>query len=411
MIPVKMTDGVFSLRANHWDRKLFDELAPLPDGTSYNSYLVRGGEKTALIDTVYPPKTAEFIAALKKTGVERLDYIVANHAELDHSGSIPAVLALFPEAKVVANARCWRMMGDLMALDRGRFLEAKDGQRLSLGGKTLRFVFMPWVHWPETMGVFLEEDRIFFPCDFLGAHLATSELYAGEEAQFETAAKRYYAEIMAPYRLPCRNALARTEELDPQIVAPSHGPVHAKPRLIMDLYRRWTSDAVKPEVAIVYVSMYQSTTAMVERLIDRLMEKGLPVRLFNAVDLDTGALSMALVDASTVVFASPTVLTGPHPALAYAAVLVNALAPKTRFAAMVGSYGWGTTMPDALKETLREFKATFFDPVLTKGAPTSQTFAELDALAEAIAAANASLGESEQAAPDAGEVRIRSPGG
>ena len=401
MIPVKITDGVFSLRANDWDRKLFDELVPLPDGTSYNSYLIRGGETTALIDTVYPPKTAQFVAALKKTGVERIDYVVANHAELDHSGSIPAVLALFPEAKVVANARCWRMMGDLMPLDRDRFREAKDGQRLSLGGKTLRFVFMPWVHWPETMGVFLEEDRIFFPCDFLGAHLATSELYAGDEAQFETAAKRYYAEIMAPYRVQCRSALARVEELEPAIVAPSHGPAHAKPKVIIDLYRRWTSDAVKPEVAIVYVSMYQSTAAMVEHLTDRLMEKGLPVRLFNAVDLDTGALAMALVDASTLIFASPTVLTGPHPCLAYAAILVNALAPKTRFAAIIGSFGWGTTMPDALRETLREFKAAFFDPVLTKGAPTRETFAELDALAAAIAAANASLGESEKPTPAA----------
>ena len=206
MIPVKIKDDVYSLRANDWDRKLFDELVPLPDGTSYNSYLIKGSEKTALIDTVYPPKTAEFIAALKATGVETIDYVVANHAELDHAGSIPAVLELFPKAKVVANARCWRMMCDEMPLDRSSFLEAKDGRELSLGGKTLKFVFMPWVHWPETMGVFLKEDRIFFPCDFLGAHLAASELTVGDEAQFEVAAKRYYAEIMAP---TASNAAAR----------------------------------------------------------------------------------------------------------------------------------------------------------------------------------------------------------
>ena len=399
MIPVKIKDDVYSLRANDWDRKLFDELVPLPDGTSYNSYLIKGGEKTALIDTVYPPKTAAFIAALKATGVETIDYIVANHAELDHAGSIPAALELFPKAKVVANARCWRMMCDAMPLDRSAFLEIKDGQRLPLGGKTLRFVFMPWVHWPETMGVFLEEDRIMFPCDFLGAHLAASELTVGDEAQFEIAAKRYYAEIMAPYRIQCRSALARVEELEPEIVAPSHGPVHAKPKVILDLYRRWTSDEVKPEVVIVYASMYHSTTAMVERLTDRLMEKGLTVRLFNAVDLDSGALSMALVDASTVVFASPTVLTGPHPSVAYAAILANALAPKARFAAMIGSYGWGTTMPDGLKEMLREFKAEFFEPVLAKGAPNAETFAALDALAEAIATANAELAKSGRTAP------------
>ena len=209
MIPVKINDDVTSLRANDWDRKLFDELVPLPDGTSYNAYLIRGGDKTALIDTVHPAKTADFIAALQATGVATIDYVVANHAELDHAGSIPAVLELFPNAKVVTNARCWRMMGDVMRLDRSRFQEAKDGQRLPLGGKTLQFVFLPWVHWPETMGVFLEEDRIAFPCDFLGAHLATSELYGVDQAQLEIAAKRYYAEIMAPYRPQCRSALAR----------------------------------------------------------------------------------------------------------------------------------------------------------------------------------------------------------
>ena len=391
MIPVKITDDVYSLRANDWDRKLFDELVPLPDGTSYNAYLVKGGEKTALIDTVYPPKAAEFVAALEAAGVEAIDYVIANHAELDHAGSIPAALQLFPKAKVVANARCWRMMSDVMPLDRRAFVEAKDGGSLALGGKTLKFVFMPWVHWPETMGVFLEEDRVFFPCDFLGAHLASSELTVGDPAAFEVAAKRYYAEIMAPYRVQCRSALARVEELKPTIVAPSHGPIHREPKVIFDLYRRWTSDDVKPEVVIVYASMYHSTAAMVSRLTDRLMEKGLSARLFNAVDLDSGALSMALVDASTIVFASPTVLTGPHPSVAYAAILANALAPKARFAAMIGSFGWGTTMPDMLRELLRELKAEFFEPVLARGAPSAETFAAIDALAESIAAANASL--------------------
>jgi flavorubredoxin len=105
MIPMKIKDDVFSLRAAHWDRKLFDELVPLPGGTTYNSYLVKGSDKTALIDTVYPLKTSGFIDALKKTGISKLDYIVANHAEQDHSGSIPAVLELFPDAKPSSRSR------------------------------------------------------------------------------------------------------------------------------------------------------------------------------------------------------------------------------------------------------------------------------------------------------------------
>jgi flavorubredoxin len=137
--------------------------------------------------------------------------------------------------------------------------------------------------------------------------------------------------------------------------------------------------------------MYESTAAMAEYLADRLVERGLGAQLFNAVELDSGAFSMALVDASTIVFASPTVLAGPHPAMAQVACLVNALVPKARFAALIGSYGWGTTMPDLFMEMLREFKATFFEPVLVKGVPRADAFAELDRLAEQIANANYSL--------------------
>ena len=290
------------------------------------------------------------------------------------------------------------MMGNLMALDRGRF--GARTANASRSAQDLRFVFTPWVHWPETMGVFAEEDRILFPCDFLGAHLASTELYARDEGyrdggqallRRDHGADRPHAATRSPAWRSSR----------PAIVAPSHGPAHAEPKVIIDLYRRWTSDAVKPEVAIVYVSMYQSTAAMVEHLTDRLMEKGLAVRLFNAVDLDTGALAMALVDASTLVFASPTVLDlgRPQPRLrrdpGERAGAQNALRGDDRLVRL------GHDHADALNETLREFKATFFDPVLTKGAPTSETFAELDALAELIAAANASLRWSERAAPGA----------
>jgi flavorubredoxin len=388
MIPVKIADGVYSLRSIDWDRKLFDELVPLPEGTSYNSYLVRGSDKTALIDTTYPAKTAEYIAALKRMNLGRLDYVVSNHAEPDHSGSIPAVLELFPDARVVTNARCKAMICDALQVAKSAFIEVKDGEQVSLGDRTLRFVFTPWVHWPETMATFIEEDRILFPCDFLGSHLATTEPFVVDEAAVAIAAKRYYAEIMMPYRVHARNALQRVIDLDPVMIAPSHGPIHARPAFILDLYRRWMSDEVRPEVVIPYVSMYDNTARMVEYLVDRLMEKGLSARPFNVVEFDSGALSMALVEASTIVFATPTVLAGPHPGMAHAAFLVNALAPKTRFAAIIGSYGWGTTMPELLMDQLRDFKATFFDPVLIKGLPREETFVGLDRLANDIAQAN-----------------------
>jgi len=389
MIPQKITDGIHSYRAIDWDRELFDELVPLPEGTTYNAYLVEGSDKTALIDTVYPPKTAEFIAAIRKSGVERIDYIVANHAEQDHSGSIPAVLELFPEAKVVTNAKCKRFIMDTLPVERDAFITIGDGHSLSLGDKMLQFLMTPWVHWPDTMVTYVPESRIAFTCDFLGAHLATTDLYADDEARVETAAKRYYAEIMMPYRSFSKEAVDKVGGLKLDFIAPSHGPVYARPPFILDLYRAWASDEPRPFVVIPYVSMYESTALMVAYLTDRLVERGIGVKPINVVDLDTGEFAMSLVEASTVVFASPTVLSGPHPSVAYAALLANVLGLKAKYAAVIGSFGWEGNLPEIIRSMLPKLNATFFDPVMVKGLPREAGFAELDRLADDIAAAHA----------------------
>lgn len=389
MITRELVPNVYSLSAIDWDRKLFDELVPLPEGTSYNAYLVRGSEKTALIDTVHPSMTADFIKALKSLGLERIDYIVSNHAEPDHAGSIPAVLAEYPEAKVLANVKCRSLLKASLDLPAEALTLIQDNQVLSLGDKSLRFLWVPWVHWPDTTATYIVEDRILFSCDFLGAHLATSDLYASDEPRVERAALTYYAEIMMTYRPNVIKTLKRLEDLDIATIAPSHGPVYARPEFILSLYRRWSGDETRPAVVIPYLSMYESTAKMVAYLVDRLMEKGLSVQPYNVVDLDTGRFASSLVEASTLVFASPTVLDGPHPAMASAAYLANALRPKTKYAAIIGSYGWGSTMPETLTALLPNLKVDWLAPVNTGGIPRAEAFAELDRLAEDIRRANA----------------------
>ena len=388
MIVRELKPKVYSLSAIDWDRKLFDELVPLPEGTSYNAYLVVGSEKTALIDTVHPSMTAGLIDALKSMGLARLDYIVANHAEPDHSGSIPALLAEFPEARVLANVKCRSLLKASLDLPAEALTLIQDEQVISLGDKSLRFMWVPWVHWPDTTITYLVEDRIVFSCDFLGAHLATSDLYATDEARVERAALTYYAEIMMPYRPNVNKHLKRLEGIDIAMIAPSHGPVHARPDFILSLYRRWAGDETRPQVIIPYLSMYESTAKMVAYLVDRLMEKGLAVQPFNVVDLDSGRFASALVEASTLVFASPTVLDGPHPAMAYAAYLANALRPKTKYAAIIGSYGWGTGMPESLSALLPNLKVAWLEAVNVGGTPKPDDFAALDRLADDIHAAN-----------------------
>jgi len=209
MVVREIKPGIHSVGAIDWDRRVFDELIPLPDGTSYNSYLIKSSEKTALIDTVDPTKEHELIDNLRTLGINNIDYVIANHAEQDHSGAIPKILELYPNAKVAANPKCKEMLKDLLLIPDGKFMEVNDREAISLGDKTLEFIYAPWVHWPETMFTYLREDRVLFTCDFLGSHLATSDLFATDEARVYEAAKRYYAEIMMPFRAAMKKNLKR----------------------------------------------------------------------------------------------------------------------------------------------------------------------------------------------------------
>ncbi len=384
--------NVYAVGAIDWDARLFDRLIPLPDGTSYNSYLVRGNEKVALLDTVDPTKTEVLLDNLIKLGINKIDYVVAHHAEQDHSGSLPDVLLVYPDAKIVTNPKCKDMLIDLLAIEDDKFITVEDGETLSLGDKTLQFVYLPWVHWPETMGTYLKEDKILFPCDFFGAHLATSSLFVDDEAVAYESAKRYYAEIMMPFRRQINANLAKLEDLDIEIIAPSHGPVHNRPKFIVDAYKDWASEAVKNEVVVAYVSMHGSTAKMVSYFVEALIDRGITVRQFELSTVDIGKLAMALVDAATVVIGSPTVLIGPHPCAAYATFLANALRPKTKFASIIGSYGWGGKMVEQLMSMLTNLKAEILEPVLAKGQARESDFAALDRLADEILAKHKEIG-------------------
>ncbi len=384
--------GVYSLRANDWDRRLFDELIPLPDGTSYNSYFVRGSEKTAVIDSVDPPKNERWLEKVAKLEPDHIDYIVSNHAEQDHSGSIPFFLERYPKAMVVTNEKCKNFLVELLGIADNRFLIVADGDTLSLGDRTLEFIFTPWVHWPETMSTYLKEDNILFSCDFFGSHLSASNLFVKHTHKVVDDAKRYYAEIMMPFRKTIRKNIQKLETRRIDYIAPSHGPVFDKPEVIMDAYKDWISDDVENTVVLAFVSMHGSTGKMATYLTDALIERGMDVKLFNLVETDLGQLAMALVDAATLVLGTPTVLAGPHPAAVYAASLVNALKPKIKFAALFGSYGWGGRTVEILQNNLDNLDLDFLEPVLTKGDPVEENYRKLEDLAEQIAAKHREAG-------------------
>ena len=372
---------IYYVGAVDWDRRLFDELIPLPDGTSYNAYLIKGSEKTALIDTVDPPMEDVLIDNLKDV---KIDYIIAHHAEQDHSGALPRILEKYPDAKIVTNPKCKTILMDLLHIPDDKFITVNDGETLSLGDKTLEFIYAPWVHWPETMLTYLKEDKILFTCDFLGSHLATSDLFVIDESRVYEAAKRYYAEIMMPFRKTIQKNLEKIKDLEIDIIAPSHGPLYDNPGFILDAYRDWSSDEVKNEVVIPYISMHGSTKEMIDYFVDALIERGITVKPFNLTKTDIGELAMALVDTATIVVGSPTVLVGPHPNVVYAVYLVNVLRPKVKFASIIGSYGWGGRMVEQIAGMLTNVKIEILDPVIVKGLPKKEDFKALDRLADQI---------------------------
>ncbi len=382
MEPRELREGVYAVGAVDWDRRIFDALISLPEGTSYNSYLVSGSEKTALLDTVDPTMTAVLLDKLR--GVDRIDYVVIQHVEQDHSGSLPVVLSRYPEAQVLCSARAVDLLATHVQVSGDVVRAVEDGEELSLGGKTLRFVYTPWAHWPETMSTFLVEDQVLFSCDLFGSHLATSDLFGAEEEVYP-AAKRYFAEIMMPFRPMLKKNLDKVEPLGAQLIGPSHGPAYGRPQFIIDAYRDWVEAPPHNLVLIPFVTMHGSTAVMVDRLTGALIDRGVKVERMNLQGADLGKLATVLVDAATVVAATPTVMTHPHPLMVSALYLANELKPKVRFLSAMVTYGWATSAVEHIVGLTTGLKAEVIEPVIVKGCPTAEDLLKVDALAEAIA--------------------------
>jgi len=382
MEPREIRDRIWWMGAMDWDRRWFDALVPTPEGTSYNAWLVRGSRATALLDTVDGAFADRLLGQLAE--VDRVDYVVAHHAEQDHSGALPAVLQRFPEARVLCTPRCATFLQDLLPVPGDRLRPVADGEEVSLGDRTLRFLHMPWVHWPETMVTHLPEEGILFSCDFFGSHLATPELVVDADRLLEPA-RRYYAEIMMPFRGQIAKHLQRVSGLGLSLICPSHGPMHPDPAFIVDTWSRWVSAPPRNAVLIPYVSMHGSTGRLVDRLVASLASRKIPATPANLLVTDLGALAMALVDPMTVVFASPVVLNGLHPLVQQAAYTASLLKPKARHVAMMSSFSWGGRLEEQLQGILSGWKVEFLPGVACKGLPREDALAAVDALADAIA--------------------------
>lgn len=385
---VEISPNIFWVGIEDWNRRIFDALIPLPYGTSYNSYLVVGRNKIALIDTVNPGFEEVLLRKINQIlPPERIDYVVMNHAEPDHAHGISKVMEVARNAKLVATKMGVSMAEAFFNIPSNKAIVVKEADVLVLGDKTLRFVEAPWLHWPETMFTFDVEDRILFSCDFFGAHFASDNVYADEiGGLLLPEAKRYYAEIMMPLAASARKALDKVRVTKAKMIAPSHGPIYRNPEPIVEAYENWTRGPLRKKVVIVYVSMWGSTQMLERTITETISGEGVEAIPYNLTVADISHVLRDLVDSSAVVIGTPTVLGGAHPLAMYAAELIASFGIRGKTAAVFGSFGWGGGGMKKVKTRLEQGGFDVIDSFEIRGSPKPEHIAKAIALGKAVAA-------------------------
>ena len=374
----EISNNVYSVGAKDWTRRIFDALIPLPDGTSYNSYFVNGEKRTALIDTVNPGFEEELEAKINMVSdLEKLDYLIMNHAEPDHANAIRFILEKAPNALFVTTEKGVNMARLYHELPEARIKIVADGDTLDLGGKTICFIEAPWLHWPETMFTYLSEDKILFSCDFFGAHTAQG-IYDEDIEELIFLAKRYYGEIMMPFRKMGAKALEKIKNFDIKIIAPSHGPIYTNPTRIIGPYAKWTAGETENKALIVYVSMWGSTRDMIRAIAETLIKEGVDVKMYDLTVSDIGDVARELVDSRAVIIGAPTVLGGMHPLVFYGTYLVKALNSPAKYGVVLGSFGWGGGAVKQAEEILIPSKMEIVGNLQVRGKANDEDFKKVE---------------------------------
>lgn len=393
-------DGIYCIFTQDPELAMFDSLMPTSRGTTYNAYVIKTPTKSVLIDTAEASFSQEFIQCLKSPGIGEIDYLVMLHTEQDHSGIVNDILKRHPSVQLVATKEVAALAETHLHLSPDQFMIMEDGASLDLGEKSLRFMKIPFAHWPDNTMVYEEDSGILFSSDLFGSHYTSDKIFATNSHENKAAARGYFSEIMIPFSSKVVQYVQKVREINPLMIAPSHGPVWSNPSLILHKYEKWTSSRVDKMVVIPYVSMHGSSNAIMERLTWRLARRGLSVLCRDLgqqpekLTIESGQVMYDCVTAAAVIFVGPTVLGGMHPAMAYCATLMNTLRPKVRFLGFVGSYGWATKADEMFgKLTGNMTTAKMIDPMLFKGLPTEEEFLLVDEYADSLADSIIALGD------------------
>lgn len=389
---MKIADNIYYVGVSNPTLRVFDIIMCTEYGTTYNSYLVKGADKTALIDGAHKGFEANFQENVEAiTDFANIDYMVVNHTEPDHSGAIRLVIEKNPDIVVYGTAACLKNLDNIVRLPFNR-VAVKDGDTLELGGKTLTFCVSPNIHWPDTMMTYLAEDKILFSCDFLGAHFAEPTMYvhkAYKKELYEKEFKVYYDAIMGPFAKFVIRALDRIKDLDIALVCPSHGPMimGGDIQVAMDTYRKWATPEEKTDktVAIYYVSAYGYTRQMCQYLAEKLEAKGLVVSAFDVIKTDAADIAAHLED-DCLVFGSPTLNRAALKPVLDVISSIDAVSAAGRPYATLGCFGWSGEACAQLNDRCNSIKMKQVgESVRSQFTPTDEVWAQLDTLADQIA--------------------------
>jgi len=377
---VTLAPDVYCVGVNDPGLTVFDIVIPTEHGTTYNSYLVKGKEKTALIDCVKRPFVADFFRRIEEVlPVEKIDYVVINHSEPDHAGGIVDLLQRHPNVQVYLS-RPAKSFIDNLVNGEYKFHLVNDNEELPLGGKTLRFINAPFLHWPDTIFTYLVEDKILFPCDFLGSHYSSPHTFNDELDQPEKARAAfefYYSTIMRPYKEPVLKACERLKDLPISMIAPSHGPVLRKNPLEYLAWYKYRADIMarvtERKVPIVYVSAYGNTAAMAKKVAEGVAAGGLTPVLLNGVEVPMDKIVDELDESVGFLIGTPTLNSNlPHPILSMIGHLV-VLNLRGKTASAFGSFGWSGEAIKMVADILTAMRIKVSpEPIKFKMTPSAQ---------------------------------------
>ncbi len=370
MSSFKVLKNIFWVGAVDWNIRNFHGFAySTHRGTTYNAYLIVD-KKTALVDSVYGPFAGEMIEKIREiTDPSKIDYVVANHVETDHSGAIAEILKLAPKAKVVGTAKCKEGL-QKHYFGNWDFEVVGTGDEINLGERTLRFIEAPMLHWPDSMFTYIEKDALLLSNDAFGQHLASSKRFDDEvdgQVLMEEATK-YYANILWPLSLLVIRKIEEIQKLGLKIkmIAPSHGVIwRGNPTKIVGAYLRWAKGEAGNKILVVYDTMWGSTEKMAKAMIDGISSEDVETALFRLPFSDRGDIIKELLEAKGILVGSSTINNGVLPTVAPFLAEMQGLRPRNKLAASFGSYGWGGGAVKIIEESLKRAGIEIVAPSLT----------------------------------------------